>query len=107
MSASDLVPAGRSDHRRSGLRFSDSFTWAEGSMTQNATCPGIGPPSAKAVLVSFISLLPMRRNRLVEVGQRFHPALPCLQLRRQQSLGVEVRQLHLATPHEGNRGIKR
>src|SRR5262245_61371226 len=95
-------------------------------MTQNVSCPGIGPPSAKAVLVSFIALscankfaraplrtiersrlLPMRRNRLVEVRQRFHTSLPRVQLPREQSFGIEVRQLDLATPHEGERRIER
>src|SRR6266487_2558351 len=108
MSASDFVPDGTSLQRRSGFMFWDSFTWAAGSITQNARSPGIRPPSAKAVLVSRMALrlLPMRRNGLLEIRQRFDPRLPGLELRRQQSVGVEIRQLHAGPIHERDRRIE-
>src|SRR5205814_9862592 len=48
----------------------------------------------------------MRRNGLLEIRQRFDPRLPGLELRRQQSVGVEIRQLHAGPIHERDRRIE-
>src|SRR5436190_20053379 len=54
----------------------------------------------------LLRLLPMRRNGLLEIRQRFDPRLPGLELRRQQSVGVEIRQLHAGAIHERDRRIE-
>src|SRR5512139_567073 len=53
-SANERVPAGAPLHAKSGFRFCDSATCVAGSMRPNANSGGIAPPSANAVVASFM-----------------------------------------------------
>src|SRR5207302_1580392 len=112
MSASDRVPIGTSCQAKSGLRFVESSTCFSGSMTANAHSPGIVAMSANAVVRNFIarrrsSLLPMRRNRAVEIRQRLDARFPRYELRGQHAIRVQVRQLQLTAIHERDERIER
>src|SRR6266404_2893270 len=55
---------------------------------------------------SHLRFLPMRRNGLVEIRQRFDALLPTLQLGWQEAVGVEIRQLDAAAVHERDHRVE-
>src|SRR5262249_31000600 len=87
----DFVPAGNPLQAKSGLRLRESLTCATGSIAPKANSAGMTPPSAKAVVLSFMiassGLLPMRRDRLVEERQALDPPLPGSKRGRQHAVG--------------------